>query len=63
MSLPEKGIGDAYQEAEIEANDDGVRYRNGGEFHITQVTGEGLGDDVHVEGGEAAEDGGSDNYP
>lgn len=56
-------LGRTYEEAEIEADDDGVRYRNGGEFDVTQVAGEGLCDNVHVEGGEAAEDGGPHNYP
>lgn len=36
-----------YEEAEIEADDDGVGDRDGGELDIAEVAGEGLGDDVH----------------
>ena len=52
-----------YEEAEVEANDDGVGDGDGSELNFAEVAGEGLGDDVHGEGGHAAEDGGAHNMP
>lgn len=59
----EKRIGYTYEETKIEANDDSVGDGNGGELNFTEVTGEGLSDDVHGEGGDAAEDGGAHDEP
>nr|GMD96508.1 hypothetical protein DY000_00015351 [Ipomoea batatas] len=52
-----------YKEAEIEADDDGVRNGDGGELHLAQMPGEGLGHDVHGERRHAAEDGGAHYVP
>lgn len=54
---------ETYKEAEIEANKNVVGDRNGSEFDITQVTGEGLGDNIHGERREAAEYRGPHNEP
>lgn len=52
-----------YQEAEVEADDDSVGNRNRSKLDFTEVAGEGLGDDVHRVGSDAAEDGGTDDVP
>lgn len=52
-----------YQETEIEADDDGVGDGYGSELDVAEVAGEGLCDDVHGEGGDAAEDGGAHDQP
>nr|GME00366.1 hypothetical protein Iba_chr15fCG4700 [Ipomoea batatas] len=52
-----------YKEAEIEADDDGVRNGDGGELHLAQMPGEGLGHDVHGKRRHAAEDGGAHYVP
>lgn len=52
-----------YQEAKIEADDDGVGNGDGSEFDLTEVAGEGLSYDIHGVGGDAAEDGGAHYLP
>lgn len=52
-----------YQEAESEADDDGVGNGDGSEFNVSKVPGKGLGDDVHAVGSDAAEDGGTHDVP
>ena len=47
----------AYHEAVVEANDDGVGDGDGGELEVAEVPREGLRDDVHAVGDDAAEDG------
>ncbi|KAL8226330.1 hypothetical protein R6Q57_016162 [Mikania cordata] len=51
------------EKAEVEADDDAGGDGDGGELHVAEVTGEGLGDDVHREGGDTAEDGGAHYVP
>ena len=45
----------AYHEAVVEADDDGVGDGDGGELEVAEVPGEGLRDDVHAVGSDAAE--------
>lgn len=52
-----------YQEAEVEADDDVIGDGDGGELEVAEVAGEGLGDDEHGIGGDAAEDGGAHYVP
>lgn len=52
-----------YQEAKIEADDDGVGNGDGSEFDLTEVAGEGLSYDIHGVGGDAAENGGAHYLP
>jgi len=53
----------AYHEAEAEADDDGVGDGDGGELEVAEVAGEGLRDDVHAVGDDAAEDGRRHDVP
>ena len=53
----------AYHEAVVEADDDGVGDGDGGELEVAEVPGEGLRDDVHAVGGDAAEDGRPHDLP
>lgn len=52
-----------YDQAEIEADDDAGGDGDGSEFQVTKVAGERLGDDVHGEGGDTAEDGRTNYVP
>ena len=52
-----------YHEAVVEADDDGVCEGDGGELEVAEVAGEGLRDDDHAVGGDAAEDGRPDDHP
>lgn len=54
---------DSYHEAEAEADDDGVGDGDGGELQVAEVAGEGLRDDVHAEGDDAAEHGRRHDHP
>jgi len=53
----------AYHEAEVEADDDGVGDGDGGELEVAEVSREGLRDDVHAVGDDAAEDGRRHDVP
>ena len=46
-----------YQKTEVEADDDVIGDGDGGELEVSEVAGEGLGDDKHGVGGDSAEDG------
>lgn len=52
-----------YQKAKAKANNDGAGDGDGGELEVADVAGEGLGDDVHGEQGQAGEDGRADDLP
>lgn len=52
-----------YHETETDGNDNGSDDGDGGEVEVTEVAGEGLGDDSDGEHGDAAEDGGACYLP
>lgn len=53
----------SYKKAEIKTNDDSISNGNGGKLDVTKVTSEGLSNDVHGEGSDAAENRGTHNKP
>ena len=53
----------AYQEAEVEAGDDGGGDGEGGELEVAEVADEGLRDDVHPVERDPLEDGRADDVP
>jgi hypothetical protein len=53
----------AYQQSEIEANNNSIGYGDCSKFNITKMASESLGDDVHGESGHPAEDSRPNDFP